>query len=262
MGGRRPKNPRNLNNNDYKAMAETVLPNERAATRVARQIVNEIQVRGLRPGTKLDPEHVMIQKFGVARATIREALRFLELQGALRIKAGPGGGPVVSVPDIDHLTSAISLQLQFANATFQSVLDARRSIYPVLVGEAAQQATHQDIAALRQCVQRLHEATNDSTATSREARRFYEMVAAASKNLVLGFMVNALHRMSQGSGIEYDQVHREANARNSERILQAIEAGDADKASAISNKMHTAAKRYWEKNAPELLNTPVSWIAN
>ena len=31
----------------------------------------------------------MIQEFGVARATVREALRFLELQGALRIKAGP-----------------------------------------------------------------------------------------------------------------------------------------------------------------------------
>jgi len=243
-------------------MAETVLSNERAATRVARQIVNDIQTRGLRPGAKLDPEHVMIQKFGVARATIREALRFLELQGALRIKAGPGGGPVVSVPGIDHLTSAISLQLQFANATFLSVLDARRSIYPVLVAEAAVNATHQDIVALRQCVERLHDAASDSTTTAREARRFYEVVASASQNLVLGFLVNALHRMSQGSGIEYDKEHRQHNARNSERILQAIEAGDAEKAHAISTKMHAAAKRYWEKNAPELLSTPVSWIAN
>jgi hypothetical protein len=25
--------------------------------------------------------------------------------------------------------------------------------------------------------------------------------------------------------------------------------------------MHAAAKRYWEKNAPDLLNTPVSWMA-
>ena len=241
-------------------MAETVFPTERAATRVARHIVSDIQVRGLRPGAKLDPEHLMIQKFGVARATVREALRFLELQGALRIKAGPGGGPVVSVPDIDHLTSAISLQLQFANATFQSVLEARRSIYPVLVAEAAQNATHQDIAALRQSVLRLQAATEGSEETAREARHFYELVATASQNLVLGFLVNALHRMSQGSGIIYDREHRQANARNSERILQAIEAGDAEKAEAVSRKMHAAAKRYWEKNAPELLDTPVSWI--
>jgi DNA-binding FadR family transcriptional regulator len=66
--------------------------------------------------------------------------------------------------------------------------------------------------------------------------------------------------MSQGSGIEYDLDHRRAHARNSERILQAIEEGDADKAHAISTKMHAAAKRYWEKSAPELLGAPVSWV--
>jgi GntR family transcriptional regulator, transcriptional repressor for pyruvate dehydrogenase complex len=234
---------------------------ERAATRVARNIVSDIQERALRPGAKLDPEHLMIQKFGVARATVREALRFLELQGALRIKAGPGGGPVVSVPDTDHLASAISLQLQFANATFEAVLDARRSIYPVLVAEAAENASHQDIAALRRCVERLSAATEDSDETAREARHFYELVAVASNNLVLGFLVNALHRMSQHSGIVYDVEQRQASARNADKILQAIEAGDAEKARAVSKTMHAAAKRYWEKNAPDLLNTPVSWMA-
>ena len=88
------------------------------------------------------------------------------------------------------------------------------------------------------------------------------MIATASKNLVLGFLVIALHRMSQGSGVEYDLEQRQANARHTERILQAIEAGDAEKASAISTKMHAAAKRYWEKNAPELLNAPVSWVVS
>lgn len=239
---------------------ETIATNERAATKVARNIVSDIQKRGLRPGTKLDPEHVMVEKFGVARATVREALRFLELQGTLRIKAGPGGGPVVSVPDVDHLTSAISLQLQFANATFDSVLEARRSIYPILAAEAAEKANHQDLVALRLSVDRMDQVTGDSVATAQEGRRFYDLVALASKNLVLGFLVNALHRMSQRSGIQYDLEHRKANAKSCRLILEAIESGDADKANAISRKMHTAAKRFWEKHASELLETPVSWI--
>ena len=96
--------------------------------RVARNIVSDIRNRSLRPGSKLEPEHVMVEQQGAARATVREALRFLEFQGALGIKAGPGGGPVVNVPGLDHLTSALSLQLQFADATFRSVLDARRAI--------------------------------------------------------------------------------------------------------------------------------------
>ena len=110
---------------------------ERAAIRVARKLVGEIRRRRLRPGTTLVAEHRMVEKLGVARATVREALRFLELQGALRIKAGPGGGPVVSVPGADHLASVLSLHLQFAEASFRSVVDARCSIYPVLAAEAA-----------------------------------------------------------------------------------------------------------------------------
>ena len=89
---------------------------ERAAIRVARRLVGEIRRRRLRPGTKLDAEHRMVEDLGAARGTVREALRFLELQGALRIKAGPGGGPVVSVPGAEHLASVLSLHLQFAGA--------------------------------------------------------------------------------------------------------------------------------------------------
>lgn len=239
---------------------ENVIRSERASTRVARNIVNDIQERALRPGAKLEPEHVMVEKQGASRASVREALRFLELQGALRIQAGPGGGPVVDVPSVVHLASVLSLQLQFANATFRAVLEARRSIYPVLVAEAAANATREDIEALQQSVERLDGATGDSDATAHEARHFYELVALASKNLVLGFLVNALHRLSENSGIQYDQAHRQANARQTRRILQAIEQGNADEAQAISKKMHDAAKRYWEKTAPDLLNAPVSWL--
>jgi len=85
----------------------------------------------------------------VSRATIREALRFLELQGALRIKAGPGGGPVVSVAGAGHLARARSLHLQFTDASFSSVIDARRSIYPQLAFEAAGNASREDIALLQ-----------------------------------------------------------------------------------------------------------------
>ncbi|MGH1492654.1 MAG: FadR/GntR family transcriptional regulator [Acidimicrobiales bacterium] len=232
---------------------------ERAATRVARRIVSDIQERDLRPGTRLEPEHVMVEKQGAARGTVREALRFLELHGTVKVQTGPHGGPVVSVPQIDHLVSALSLQLQFADATFRSILEARRSIYPVLVAEAAENATDEDIAALQASLDRLSEAVHDSDATTHEARQFYELVAVASKNLVLGLLVNALHQMSD-AGIAYDLEQREASLKQSGRILKAIEGGDPDKARALSVKMHAAARRYWETSAPELLNTPVAWM--
>ncbi|HIG43145.1 MAG TPA: FadR family transcriptional regulator [Gammaproteobacteria bacterium] len=238
------------------------LTTERAAVRIARNIVQDIQARELRPGSPLDPEHVMVEKLGVARATVREALRFLELQGALRIKAGPGGGPVVSVPDTGHLASAISLQLQFANATFQSVVDARMSIYPVLAGEAAQNATHQHIQAIHQSTVRMRSATKDSDLLAQETRQFHNLVADASGNMVLGFLVKALHRMSEGAGIQYNLKQRKASVEKAEKVLLAIEAGDAEAARKVTEEMLAAALRYWKKTAPELLDNPVSWLAD
>jgi len=233
---------------------------ERAATRVARNIVSDIQERSLRPGAKLEPEHVMVEKQGVARGTVREALRYLEFQGALRIKAGPGGGPIVNVPGLDHLTSALSLQLQFANATFRSVLDARTSLYPMLVAEAAKNANHQDIAAMHESLSKIRDLIEDSDAATQEARHFYELVAAASKNLVLGFLVTALHRMSENSTIAYSADHWRSSIKQSKKMLSAIEQGDADSAQTVSANLHNAALRYWEKNFPELLNQPISWV--
>ena len=195
---------------------------ERAAVRLARRLVSEIRRRRLRPGTKLASEHRMVEEFGVARATVREALRFLELQGALRIKAGPGGGPVVSVPGADHLASVLSLHLQFADASFSSVVDARRAIYPVLASQAAENASRQDIATLQESIARMHACAHDSELFTEEARRFMSLVATASGNRVLALLVDALHRMSEGAGAEWDEKQRRSALRSYERTVEAV----------------------------------------
>jgi DNA-binding FadR family transcriptional regulator len=233
---------------------------ERAAVRVARRIVGEIRRRRLRPGTQLDAEHRMVEEFGVSRATVREALRFLELQGALRIKAGPGGGPVVSVPGADHLASVLSLHLQFADASFNSVVDARRSIYPVLAFQAAENASREDVATLQESISRLHAGVHDPDLFREEARRFMSLVATASGNRVLALLVGALHRMSEGTGAEWDEKQRRSALRNYERVIRAIESGEPEEARSIMEKSLAAGARYWERTAPNELKQPVSWI--
>ncbi len=235
-------------------------PHERAAVRVARKLVSQIRRRRLRPGTQLDSEHRMVEEFGVARATVREALRFLELQGALRIKAGPGGGPVVSVPGADHLASVLSLHLQFADASFSSVVDARRAIYPLLASQAAQIASRQDIATLQESISRMRACVHDSGLFTEQARRLLSLVATASGNRVLALLVDALHRMSEGAGAEWDEKQRRSALRNYEMVIRAIESGEPEEAASIMEKSLSAAARYWERTAPDELKRPVAWI--
>lgn len=233
---------------------------ERAAVRIARKLVGEIRRRRLRPGTKLVSEHRMVARFGVARATVREALRFLELQGALRIKAGPGGGPVVSVPGGDHLASVLSLHLQFTDTSFRSVVDARRAIYPVLAAQAAKNASAEDVATLQECTARMHACAGDSELFREEARRFMSLIASASKIPVLAILVDALHRMSDDAGAKWEEKQRRSSLRSYERAVQAIENGEPEEARSIMERLLAGAMRNWERTAPDELKQPVTWI--
>jgi len=235
---------------------------ERAAVRIARKLVGEIRRRRLRPGTQLAAEHRMVEELGVARATVREALRFLELQGALRIKAGPGGGPVVSTPGADHLASVLSLHLQFADASFRSVVEARCSIYPVLAAEAAENASREDIATLHESVARLHAGANEPDLFREEARRFMNLIATASGNRVLAILVEALHRMSGETSAGWDEKQRRSALRNYERVIRAIENGESEEARSVMAESLAAALRSWERTVPDELKRPVGWIAS
>ncbi len=234
---------------------------ERAAVRIARRLVNEIRRRRLRPGTPLEAEHRMVEELGAARATVREALRFLELQGALRIKAGSGGGPVVSAPGADHLASVLSLHLQFADASFRSVVQARCSLYPVLAAEAALNANREDLATLHESVSRMVLAAQDPDLFREEARRFMSLLGTASGNRVLAILVEALHLMSGESGGWWNETQRRSAVRSYERTVRAVEAGRADEARRIMEKSLTTALERWEKAAPGDLEQPVAWIA-
>src|SRR5713226_3607467 len=95
----------------------------KTALLVARRIVRDIERLELVPGDKLPPEKEMFQQYQVGRGTLREALRFLELQGILSLKPGPGGGPVVERPDASNLATLLVL-LQFSDARYQTVVEA------------------------------------------------------------------------------------------------------------------------------------------
>jgi DNA-binding FadR family transcriptional regulator len=193
---------------------------------------------------------------------VREALRFLELQGALRIKAGPGGGPVVSAPGADHLASVLSLHLQFVDASFRSVVEARCSIYPVLAAEAAVNASREDIATLHESIARMHAGAHDPDLFREGTRRFMNLIATASVNRVLAILVEALHRMSGETSAGWDEKQRRSALRSYERVVEAIENGEPEEARRIMAKSLAAALRSWEKMAPDELKQPVAWIAS
>jgi len=50
---------------------------------------------GWKPGERLPSESELIDRFGMAKGTIRRAIRILEAQGPVKSRTGPGGGVLV-----------------------------------------------------------------------------------------------------------------------------------------------------------------------
>ena len=155
----------------------------------------------------------------------------------------------------------LSLHLQFADASFRSVVEARCSIYPVLAAEAASNASREDIATLHGSIARLHDGEHDADLFREEARRFMNLIASASGNRVLAILVEALHRMS-GDKSAWDEKERRSALRSYERVIQAIEAGESEEARKLMAESLAAAVRSAEQMAPEQFKRPVAWIAS
>ncbi len=234
---------------------------QKTAMIVARSIVREMTQNGNGAGARLPPESEMIQQYRVGRGTLREALRYLELQGVLEIKPGPGGGPVVRQPDSRHLASTLALLMQFAGTPFRAVVDARIVVEPALAAEAARHIDDEQMAQLRDSVDRMGTALGDRASFLRQNDRFHSLIAFASGNPIFGHLQASLHWITDGTvlGVEYPERRRGDVLRAHDGICSAIERRDAEAARRLMTQHMENFRSYLERNYPELLERRLSW---
>ncbi len=228
---------------------------------VAHRIVGEIGAGAFAVGDKLAPEKEMLERYGVARATLREALRFLELQGVIDLKPGPGGGPVIRVPEPHDFASTMALTLHFVGATFRSLIEVRQALGPTTAAQAAERAAPDDIAELRTSLAALSRHPGDSLDYVEENRRFHDLLAFAGQNPLIGFLTVALHHITTASGIgmTYSHAERQYQLKAYERILASIEDRNPEEASKEMHRFMRRSDSYLEKRYPDLMAKRVRW---
>jgi GntR family transcriptional repressor for pyruvate dehydrogenase complex len=228
---------------------------------VARRIVRDIDRLSLGAGDKLPPERVMLEEYQVGRGTLRESLRFLELQGIISLKPGPGGGPVVERPEATSLATSLMLLLQFADAQYRVVAEARVALEPTMARLAAERMTPESLAELSDTVKAM-EAGLDDQATFLEAnKRFHDIIAWSSDNALFGYLVDALADILDGTmlGIDYPAHRRAAILRAHRTILDALERKDPVAAEEAMAKHIEEYARYAERKFPDVLARRVVW---
>jgi DNA-binding FadR family transcriptional regulator len=234
---------------------------QKTAMRTAQRIVADIDRRGNEIGDRLPPERTMLELYDVGRGTLRESLRFLELQGVISLKPGPGGGPVVLQPDATTLATTLTLLMQFANAPFRTIAEARAGLEPMMAQLAAERISEDQLSDLRSSVESMGEHLDDEATFLEENKRFHDVVAHGSGNALFGYLVDALLGILDGSaiGIDYPEIRRVAVHHAHQRIYEAISSRDPEAAAAAMSAHIGEYLKYARKKFPDVLEARITW---
>jgi len=210
---------------------------EIVADHIRRQIV-----RGeLREGDTLAPESDFMEAFGVSRPTLREALRVLESENLIRVTRGSRGGARVQTPDVRVAARYAGFVLQSKRTPLRDVFEAQRGVQLPAVRILAERRRAADIAALRVRLDAEVQAIDDQRAFGVAVARFYFSVVELAGNEALTLMAHMLHdiiamHFTAATDQKYLDVPalevREKSIRSHTRLVDLIEAGEADKAVA------------------------------
>ena len=238
---------------------------DKMAEVVARAIVHDIVNLGLTEGDTLPPEAVMLERYGAGRASIREALRILEVHGLITIKTGPGGGPIVATPTSRSFGRIATLFFQLDGARFRELVEARSVLEPVMARIAAQRQLPETVSALRANVEAGLQAEGNLQAGNRRnaqlGTEFHGLLAGASGNKVLDLISKALKEVfnERVSTALWPAADRPRIHLEHEAIVIAIEDSDGEEAEKLTKQHMEEMVERCEDRLPGLLDEVVDW---
>ncbi|MFE9093390.1 FadR/GntR family transcriptional regulator [Streptomyces sp. NPDC007264] len=219
------------------------LPRARTYELVLERIEQLILDGKLRVGDRLPPERELVELLGVSRAAIREALRVLEAQGALRprVGTGPDSGNVIAAMPSAGLTQFLRLHIALANFPLDDVMVARAALERCSAQLAAAQATEEDLATLRGLLERMdvpglpREEFNDLDTEFHVAvaeaggNRLVADMTIAVRNAVRHTFLDVFHRIEDWEAVaerlraDHHAVYDAIAARDAERAGDTVE---------------------------------------
>ena len=193
----------------------------------------------LAEGDSLGHEPDLVERFGVSRPSLREALRILEAEGLVTVVRGVLGGVIVHEPDERTTARTAALVLQARNVTLGDVHEARSVIEPaaarILASSSSRRAT---VAELRTLVEEQREVLDDPDLFGRANARFHQRLVALAGNQTLSIVAEMLNEIvaravtavSQASPNGDSVATRRRGIRSQERLIELVAVGAANEA--------------------------------
>jgi GntR family transcriptional repressor for pyruvate dehydrogenase complex len=203
---------------------------------LATDIERLILAGELPPGAKLPPERELATTLGISRASIRDALRDLEMRGLLE-----------RTPDrpSSWVGRALLRELDPRTRDLLEVMEVRSIIEPPMTARAALRATAREIARLQQLVESMSPEL-DAEEYAPLDLAFHQAIARCTHNQLLARVLEAVNPMTAVSRSDRLQSpeRRVASIAGHRRILEALRAHDPEAASAAAAEHVTAVQQH------------------
>ena len=150
----------------------------------------EIAEGVFKPGDALPPERDLMERFGVGRPSVREALFSLSRRGLIEV--GSGRRPRVVEPSFDVVLNEVDVIARQALRRRENIfhlMELRRILECALVRKLAIEAADDQLAELSEKLKENEEALGDLQRFWRTDSNFHKAIARMSGNPVLPIIV-------------------------------------------------------------------------
>jgi len=211
----------------------------RAYQEVLARIEADLAAERLGVGGRLPGERVLAERYGVSRASVREAIRVLEAMGLIRTAtgSGPDAGAILIADPVAPIAAALHWHLTSRHLPVGDLVGTRVLIESWSARTAAHAGKPDQLARARALLDQMDAVQTPTEFLALDAE-FHVCLARAAGNAVVAAIMGALR-----SGIQAyvtDAVDRLSDwpamavglRTQHRRILALIEAGDAERAAA------------------------------
>jgi len=167
----------------------TPVKNKKIYQLIVEQIQNMIFDGELKGGDKLPSERVLAEQFEASRASIREAIRSLEILGIVESRQGEGN--FIKQGTTNQWLEPISVMFKLNNGTFNEILEMRQILETEAARLAANRINDEEKKELIEIMHQIRNAPQKSIKADMD-RSFHQLIAEASKNMLISTVMSAI----------------------------------------------------------------------
>ena len=228
------------------------LTRSRLYEQVIERLREHVETQGLTSGARLPAERELAERLGVSRASVREAVVALEVQGLVEVRHGGGTYLLRDRLEPEPIETLIARKQRLPD-----VLDARDALETKLAALAAQRRSDADLTRIDQALAAMRAAVAAGRIPEAEDARFHAAVtAAAHSQLLADFMAEIADVIAESRTESLRQPGRPGKSmRQHEAVAAAIRAGDPRAAARAMHRhvetVGTVRLLDWESDADQ-----------